>query len=75
MRWLLIATRKQCLPWTVVFEMAAKPSSSAAASDFDIEMLQVGSSRPGGRYRKQTMLMVVRATLSRSGSETINLSR
>jgi hypothetical protein len=30
-RWLLIATRKQCLPWTVVSEMAATRPLAAAA--------------------------------------------
>ena len=72
MRWLLIATRKQCLPRTVVSEMAATPFSCSRSMISTLRRFKAGSPRPGGQQRKQTMVMVVRPTRSRSGSAAIN---
>ena len=66
-----MATLRQCRPRTVVSDTTAMPSSCSRIMISTFRRFSSASSRPGGRKRKQTMLIVVGATLSSSGSAAI----
>ena len=74
-RWLLMATLRQWRPRTVVSDTAAMPSSCNRIMISMFRRFNSASPRPGGRKRKQTMLIEVGAMLSSSGSAAINASR